>query len=93
MQILAPREFNNIYSSLHWSQLIGLPSFTAAAAKLAFADAGNIIADGRNVTTQGISGTGALRIGSAFLAKFSGGRPVYLPRVSALYSLRFLTAI
>ena len=45
-------------------------------------DAGNIIADGRNITTQGISGTGALRIGSAFLAKFSGGRPVYLPRVS-----------
>merc|ERR1712227_942937 len=45
-------------------------------------DAGNAIADGRVFTTQGISGTGALRIGSAFLAKFSGGRPVYLPKPS-----------
>ena len=61
---------------------LGLPSFTAASAKLALADAGNIIADKRNITTQAISGTGALRVGSAFLAKFSGGRPVYLPRVS-----------
>ena len=46
------------------------------------ADAGNVIAEGRNVTTQSISGTGSLRIGSSFLAKFSGGRPVYLPRPS-----------
>jgi len=62
--------------------ITGLPSFTAASAKLALADAGNIIADKRNITTQAISGTGALRVGSAFLAKFSGGRPVYLPRPS-----------
>jgi len=62
--------------------ITGLPSFAAAAARLALADAGNVIADGRNVTTQAISGTGALRIGSAYLAKFSGGRPVYLPKPS-----------
>jgi len=62
--------------------ITGLPAFTKAAAKLAMADAGNVIAEGRNVTTQSISGTGSLRIGSSFLAKFSGGRPVYLPRPS-----------
>lgn len=61
---------------------LGLPAFAKASQKLAFADAGNAIADGRVFTTQGISGTGALRIGSAFLAKFSGGRPVYLPKPS-----------
>ena len=49
---------------------------------MAFGDAGNVIADGRNVTTQGISGTGSLRIGSAFLAAFSGGKTIYLPRPS-----------
>merc|ERR1712227_1114304 len=49
--------------------ITGLPAFAKASQKLAFADA-------RVFTTQGISGTGALRIGSAFLAKFSGGRPV-----------------
>merc|ERR1711935_795449 len=47
--------------------ITGLPSFTAASAKLALADAGNIIADKRNITTQAISGTGALRVGSASL--------------------------
>merc|ERR1711970_846232 len=62
--------------------ITGLPAFTKAAANLAFADAAGIIADGRNVTTQAISGTGALRVGSAFLAKFSGGRPIYLPKPS-----------
>jgi len=62
--------------------ITGLPAFAKASQKLAFADAGNAIADGRVFTTQGISGTGALRIGSAFLAKFSGGRPVYLPKPS-----------
>jgi aspartate aminotransferase len=62
--------------------ITGLPSFTKAAANLAFSDAAGIIADGRNVTTQAISGTGALRVGSAFLAKFSGGRPIYLPKPS-----------
>jgi len=62
--------------------ITGLPAFTKAAAKLAFANAGNVIADGRNITVQGISGTGSLRIGSSFLAKFSGGKTIYLPRPS-----------
>jgi len=62
--------------------ITGLPAFTKAAANLAFADAGNIVADGRTVTTQAISGTGALRIGSAYLNAFSGGKTVFLPRPS-----------
>jgi aspartate aminotransferase len=37
----------------------------------------------QNVTVQGISGTGSLRIGAAFLAKyFPGPKTVYLPSPS-----------
>lgn len=36
-----------------------------------------------NVTAQSISGTGALRIGAAFLAKFwQGNREIYIPSPS-----------
>ena len=31
------------------------------------------------MTVQTISGTGSLRIGSEYLAKFSGGKPIYMP--------------
>ncbi|KAJ1729875.1 aspartate transaminase aat1 [Coemansia biformis] len=58
--------------------ITGLAKFTAAAAELAYgADSPAL---GRLATTQSISGTGALRIGGAFLARFRGSQPtVYLP--------------
>ncbi|KAJ2776899.1 aspartate transaminase aat1 [Coemansia javaensis] len=63
--------------------ITGLPAFTKAAAELAYgADSPAL---GRLAVTQSISGTGALRIGGAFLARFHGAAPqcqpptVYLP--------------
>ena len=39
----------------------GEASFGKLSAQLAFGDAAGIVADGRNVTVQAISGTGSLR--------------------------------
>ncbi|XP_045129014.1 aspartate aminotransferase, mitochondrial-like isoform X3 [Portunus trituberculatus] len=58
----------------------GNAEFCNEAIKLALGDNNPVLADGLNVTVQGISGTGALRIGSAFLSKFfPGPKNVWLP--------------
>ncbi|XP_038069403.1 aspartate aminotransferase, mitochondrial-like [Patiria miniata] len=63
--------------------ITGLPDFTKASAKLAFGDDSEVISGGRNITVQGISGTGSLRIGGNFLARFfPGSKSVYLPTPS-----------
>ncbi len=57
----------------------GSADFCAKSAQLAF---GRDL-EGRNVTVQAISGTGALRVGAAFLSKwFPGVKKVYLPKPS-----------
>ena len=48
----------------------GDPAYGKLSAELAFADAADIVKDGRNVTVQTISGTGSLRVGANFLAKW-----------------------
>merc|ERR1719483_834921 len=59
------------------------PEFCKEAAKLAFGDTSNVVVDGRNVTLQGISGTGSLRIGAEFVAKWwPGNKTIYLPKPS-----------
>ena len=61
----------------------GEAEFGKLSATLAFADAGGVIASERYATFQSISGTGALRIGANFLAKwFPGKKVVYLPKPS-----------
>ncbi|KAJ2781664.1 aspartate transaminase aat1 [Coemansia interrupta] len=58
--------------------ITGLPVFTTAAGALAYGAASAALP--RLAITQSISGTGALRIGGAFLQRFGGARPtVYLP--------------
>ncbi|KAJ1847482.1 aspartate transaminase aat1 [Coemansia sp. RSA 2703] len=58
--------------------ITGLPAFTAAAAELAYGAASPALP--RLAVTQSISGTGALRIGGAFLQRFHAAQPtVYLP--------------
>ncbi|XP_071537184.1 aspartate aminotransferase, mitochondrial [Panulirus ornatus] len=58
----------------------GNAEFCKRAIALALGEDNQAIADGLNVTVQGISGTGALRIGSAFLSKFfPGPKAVWLP--------------
>uniref|UniRef100_A0A914YLB2 Aspartate aminotransferase, mitochondrial n=1 Tax=Panagrolaimus superbus TaxID=310955 RepID=A0A914YLB2_9BILA len=63
-----------------YAGIIGLPEFTANAAKLAFGEDSPIIKAKRNATVQSISGTGALRIGSEFLSKwYPNNKVVYQP--------------
>ncbi|XP_077983459.1 aspartate aminotransferase, mitochondrial-like [Glandiceps talaboti] len=61
--------------------ITGLPDFHKAASILAFGEDCSVLKDKRNITIQGISGTGSLRIGFAFLAKFFPGvKEVWMPK-------------
>jgi len=61
----------------------GEPEFCQEAAKLAFGADSPVITGGLNVTLQGISGTGSLRIGAEFIAKhFPLNKTIYLPKPS-----------
>ncbi|RKP23073.1 pyridoxal phosphate-dependent transferase [Syncephalis pseudoplumigaleata] len=64
--------------------ITGLPSFTSAAAALAYGGENALLKDQRIAVTQSISGTGALRIGGAFLGRFyeTGAKRIYLPTPS-----------
>ncbi|OCH96464.1 PLP-dependent transferase [Obba rivulosa] len=60
--------------------IAGLPSFTKAAAKLAYGAEQKHVQEGAVAVVQSISGTGALRIGGAFLARFyPHSKTIYLP--------------
>jgi len=62
-----------------YAPISGTPEFCKAAFGLALGEDSEILASGRNATVQGISGTGALRIGSAFLSKFFPIKTVWVP--------------
>ncbi|KAF8912714.1 aspartate aminotransferase [Gymnopilus junonius] len=60
--------------------ITGLPEFTKNAALLAYGAESNPIKQGSVAVTQSISGTGALRIGGAFLARhYPHSKAIYLP--------------
>ncbi|KAL1983423.1 hypothetical protein VTN96DRAFT_10329 [Rasamsonia emersonii] len=66
-----------------YAAITGLPSFTKAAAELAYGADSPAIKEDRLVITQSISGTGALRIGGAFLERFyPHAKKIYLPTPS-----------
>lgn len=58
----------------------GLSDFTRLSARLMFGPRSRALADDRVVTVQALSGTGALRLGFAFIAAFLGPRQVYVPQ-------------
>jgi len=63
-----------------YSPIVGIPELGKAAINLALGEGNEYVANGLNATTQAISGTGALRIGSAFFGKFwSGAKEIYVP--------------
>uniref|UniRef100_A0A1A9ZTS2 Aspartate aminotransferase n=1 Tax=Glossina pallidipes TaxID=7398 RepID=A0A1A9ZTS2_GLOPL len=63
-----------------YAPIAGLPEFCAKSIELALGKDSYVLKDKRNATAQSISGTGSLRVGSAFLAKFwRGNREVYVP--------------
>lgn len=63
-----------------YAGITGVPAFTKAAAILAYGPDSAPIKEDRVVITQSISGTGALRIGGAFLERFyPGAKKIYIP--------------
>lgn len=63
-----------------YATILGIPEFYNKAIELALGNDSQVLHEKRNATAQGISGTGSLRIGSAFLSKFwDGNREVYVP--------------
>ncbi|KAF2228214.1 mitochondrial aspartate aminotransferas-like protein, partial [Elsinoe ampelina] len=65
-----------------YAGITGVPDFTKAAAILAYGADSSAIKDGRVAITQSISGTGALRIGGEFLARFHPSKSIYIPTPS-----------
>jgi len=66
-----------------YSTIGGNAEFTKLAAELAFGDGNEVQKNKLNVTVQGISGTGSLRIGGAFFGKwYTPSKTFYLPTPS-----------
>jgi len=66
-----------------YAGITGVPDFTKAAALLAYGPDSAPLKEGRIAVSQSISGTGALRIGGAFLQRFfPGDKTIYIPTPS-----------
>jgi aspartate aminotransferase len=66
-----------------YAGITGVPDFGGAAALLAYGPESAPLKEGRIAITQSISGTGALRIGGAFLERFfPGAKAIYIPTPS-----------
>ncbi|XP_055596696.1 aspartate aminotransferase, mitochondrial [Uranotaenia lowii] len=66
-----------------YSPIGGTAEFCKSSIQLALGDDSQHVANGLNATVQAISGTGALRVGGAFLASFfPGSKDIYLPTPS-----------
>jgi len=66
-----------------YAGITGVPDFTKAAALLAYGPDSAAVNENRVVITQSISGTGALRIGGAFLQRhYPGAKEIYIPTPS-----------
>ena len=66
-----------------YAGITGVAGFTKAASLLAYGPDSPAIQEDRVVITQSISGTGALRIGGAFLERFyPGAKTIYIPTPS-----------
>lgn len=66
-----------------YSPISGTAEFCKQSILLALGSDSQHVAGGLNATVQGISGTGALRVGGAFLASFfPGAKDIYLPTPS-----------
>lgn len=64
-----------------YAPITGVPAFTKSALKLAYADSTPLKED-RIAVTQSVSGTGALRIGGAFLERHYPSKTIYIPTPS-----------
>ncbi|RZC34172.1 Aminotran 1 2 domain containing protein [Asbolus verrucosus] len=63
-----------------YAPIAGIAEFCNRTAELAFGNGSEIITNGLNATLQGLSATGCLRVGAAFLNSFFPGKKViYIP--------------
>jgi len=63
-----------------YAPISGSPEFCKASINLALGEGNEWVQNGLNATVQGISGTGSLRIGTAFLSSFfNSSKDLYLP--------------
>ena len=63
--------------------ITGFGEYTKLAAKLAYGEDSSVITNNLVAATQSISGTGALRVGAAFLARhYPHAKTIYLPTPS-----------
>jgi len=77
-QNVVTRSLNKEYAPIG-----GEGDFCTEAAKLAFGETSNVLSESRNITVQGISGTGSLRIGAELISKhWPGNKTIYLPKPS-----------
>jgi aspartate aminotransferase len=66
-----------------YAGITGVPKFTKAALELAYGSDSTPLAEDRVAVTQTISGTGALRIGGAFLERhYPHAKAIYIPTPS-----------
>jgi len=65
-----------------YAGITGVPAFAKAAAVLAYGSSSEAIKGDRVAITQSISGTGALRIGGEFLARFYPTKKIFIPTPS-----------
>ncbi|KAI5290342.1 aspartate transaminase aat1 [Ascosphaera aggregata] len=66
-----------------YAGITGVPAFTKAAAALAYGPDTAAVKEDRIAITQTISGTGALRVGGAFIQRhYPGAKTVYIPTPS-----------
>lgn len=77
-EIMAKKQLDKEYAPIS-----GPPEFGKLTIQLALGDDSEEVKAGANATVQGISGTGSLRIGCAFLSSFfPGPKDLYLPAPS-----------
>lgn len=77
---LAEAEIAKKHMDKEYSPISGSAEFCKATINLALGEDNEWTKNGLNATVQGISGTGSLRLGTAFLsAFFPGGKDLYLP--------------
>ena len=76
-QVIASKKLDKEYLGI-----TGLPEFNKSAIKLALGESSEVVSQGQIASAQGISGTGALRIGGAFLSKWFTGKGIIYYSVS-----------
>ncbi|KAI8818110.1 putative aspartate aminotransferase mitochondrial precursor [Fimicolochytrium jonesii] len=80
----AERSIHDLALDKEYIPITGVPEYNKLAAELAYGDAA-VLKEGRVATAQSLSGTGALRLGGEFLARWykgAGGKKIYLPTPS-----------